>query len=99
MPRQAESSTNSTTRQPTGSVDIYPTLVELTATVEYELYDYQTDPHETRNLAADHPDTVQQLQKLLATTTQSPLSPPRGEGPGVRGPSIHPTTRPHPHAQ
>jgi iduronate 2-sulfatase len=43
-----------------------------TATVEYELYDYQTDPHETRNLAADHPDTVQQLQKLLATT-KSPL--------------------------
>jgi arylsulfatase A-like enzyme len=72
MPRPAESSTNSTTRQPTGSVDIYPTLVELTATVEYELYDYQTDPHETRNLAADHPDTVQQLQKLLATT-KSPL--------------------------
>lgn len=139
----------SATRQPTGSVDIYPTLVELaglppasppqgldglslckvlqdpqdrirdhtlhvypktklgravrteryrlvewrnesdpTATVEYELYDYQTDPHETRNLAANHPDTVQQLQKLLATT-KSPRSPPTAEGPGVRGPKPH----------
>ena len=33
---------------------------------EYELYDYQTDPLETRNLAKDLPDVVTDLKKLLA---------------------------------
>jgi iduronate 2-sulfatase len=32
---------------------------------EYELYDYQTDPLETRNLAAEHPEVVKDLQKVL----------------------------------
>lgn len=35
--------------------------------VEYELYDYQTDPLETRNLADSHPNVVQDLTKLLRT--------------------------------
>lgn len=34
---------------------------------EYELYDYQSDPHETQNLASVHPDIVKALQKKLAT--------------------------------
>lgn len=33
---------------------------------EYELYDYQTDPLETRNLAAKHPAVVESLKQTLA---------------------------------
>jgi iduronate 2-sulfatase len=36
-------------------------------TAVYELYDYLDDPGETRNLAADFPETVAELRKLLAT--------------------------------
>jgi iduronate 2-sulfatase len=32
---------------------------------EYELYDYQTDPLETRNLAAEHPDVVEAMREIL----------------------------------
>ncbi len=32
---------------------------------EYELYDYQTDPHETRNLAEDRPEVVASLKTIL----------------------------------
>ena len=38
-----------------------------TATAEYELYDYDEDPLETKNLAADQPDVVQSLAELLAS--------------------------------
>jgi iduronate 2-sulfatase len=34
--------------------------------VEYELYDYETDPLETENLAAKHPEIVGQLKQILA---------------------------------
>ena len=34
---------------------------------EYELYDYQEDPLETRNLAEERPEVVASLKKLLAT--------------------------------
>lgn len=34
--------------------------------VEYELYDYQLDPQETRNLATEEPDTVARLKEILA---------------------------------
>jgi iduronate 2-sulfatase len=37
---------------------------------EYELYDYKTDPQETRNLAADNPDIVVALRKILAKCPQ-----------------------------
>ncbi|MEO9592611.1 sulfatase [Rhodopirellula bahusiensis] len=33
----------------------------------YELYDYQTDPLETKNLAEDRPDVVKRLSKTLAS--------------------------------
>ncbi|MDA1229219.1 MAG: sulfatase-like hydrolase/transferase [Planctomycetota bacterium] len=36
-------------------------------TAEYELYDYQIDPLETRNLAASQPDVLQELKTILAT--------------------------------
>ena len=32
---------------------------------EYELYDYQEDPQETRNLADEHPEVVAELRALL----------------------------------
>ncbi|EMB18039.1 iduronate-2-sulfatase, partial [Rhodopirellula europaea 6C] len=32
----------------------------------YELYDYQTDPNETKNLVSDHPEVVQRLTKILS---------------------------------
>lgn len=35
-------------------------------TAELELYDYETDPLETRNLAADQPETVTALRAMLA---------------------------------
>ena len=31
-----------------------------------ELYDYETDPLETKNLAAEQPDVVAQLRSMLA---------------------------------
>ena len=36
-------------------------------TAQYELYDYQQDPHETRNHAADRPEIVKQMAAKLAS--------------------------------
>jgi len=36
-------------------------------TAEYELYDYDTDPLETQNLAAKHPEVLAELKAILAT--------------------------------
>lgn len=38
---------------------------EAAATADLELYDYETDPHETQNLAAARPEVVTQLRKIL----------------------------------
>jgi iduronate 2-sulfatase len=38
-----------------------------THSAEYELYDYEADPAESKNLAAEQPDTVAKLKALLAT--------------------------------
>ena len=38
---------------------------------EYELYDYQTDPLETRNLAGDFPDVLKHLKEILSTYPQA----------------------------
>ncbi|PAY19859.1 iduronate-2-sulfatase [Rhodopirellula sp. SM50] len=37
------------------------------ADAEYELYDYQTDPNETQNLADSKPDVLAKLKAILAT--------------------------------
>ncbi len=37
------------------------------ASAEYELYDYETDPLETKNLAAARPGQVERLKAILAT--------------------------------
>ena len=44
---------------------------------EYELYDYQADPLETKNLAADQPERVEQLAAILATHPQA--VPPKND--------------------
>jgi iduronate 2-sulfatase len=36
-----------------------------------ELYDYESDPHETKNLAADKPDVVTNLRSILATQPEA----------------------------
>jgi iduronate 2-sulfatase len=38
-----------------------------TADADWELYDYESDPLETRNLAAERPEVVARLKTLLAT--------------------------------
>ncbi|WP_414661852.1 sulfatase [Horticoccus sp. 23ND18S-11] len=46
-------------------------------TAEFELYDYQTDPEETRNLAAEQPEVVQRLRTILARHPEAlaPIGP------------------------
>jgi len=38
---------------------------------EFELYDYEKDPHETKNLAKERPKIVEQLEAKLATHPQA----------------------------
>ena len=38
-----------------------------TSTAEYELYDYEKDPLETKNLAASQPEILESLKAILAT--------------------------------
>ena len=45
-----------------------------------ELYDYATDPGETRNLAADQPETVAQLRTIL---DRQPAAKPQWRAPGT----------------
>ena len=40
-------------------------------TAELELYDYQTDPDETRNLAAEQPEIVAELRAMLAQQAEA----------------------------
>jgi iduronate 2-sulfatase len=44
---------------------------ETADTAELELYDYQDDPTETKNLAVDHADVVQRLRGILATQPEA----------------------------
>src|SRR4029079_278720 len=39
-------------------------------TAELELYDYKTDPGETKNLASEKPEVVKQLRAMLANHPQ-----------------------------
>ena len=41
------------------------------ASAEIELYDYETDPLETRNWAAEKPDIVNQMRAILATQPEA----------------------------
>ncbi len=45
----------------------WQTLNQPNEASQIELYDYETDPHERRNQAADGPEIVEQLQAILAT--------------------------------
>lgn len=36
------------------------------SSAEYELYDYETDPLETKNLAGEYPEVVSRMKKILA---------------------------------
>jgi iduronate 2-sulfatase len=36
-----------------------------------ELYDYESDPAETRNLAAEQPETVTRLRAILAQQAEA----------------------------
>jgi iduronate 2-sulfatase len=47
-------------------------------TAELELYDYQTDPLETRNLAAEQPEVVAQLRAILARHPEAKPQLPTG---------------------
>jgi uncharacterized sulfatase len=47
-----------------GPVNRYP-AVHLRDDPSPQLYDLTTDPHETKNLAADHPDLVARLAKKI----------------------------------
>jgi iduronate 2-sulfatase len=46
-------------------------------TAELELYDYEKDPNETKNLAAEKPDIVKNLRAMLA---QHPEAKPQIDG-------------------
>jgi len=46
---------------------------EAAETAEYELYDYQTDPLETANLAASQPVVLAELKSILATHPEARL--------------------------
>lgn len=56
-------------------------------TAEYELYDYEVDPLETKNLATSHPQIVAELKAKLAAYPD-PIDP-RGNGkPAAKKPKI-----------
>jgi iduronate 2-sulfatase len=46
-----------------------------------ELYDYEADPAESRNVAASQPETVAELRKLLATFAEAKPQIKPGSGP------------------
>jgi len=54
-------------------------------TAELELYDYQEDPQETKNLAASQPETVARLRALLAKEPEAKPQwrAPAGDKPGA----------------
>lgn len=61
---------------------------------EFELYDYETDPHETRNLAAQQPQVVAQLRSILAKYPAA-IDPHR-QPPAVKPTAKHAATQPRP---
>lgn len=59
-----------------------------TAEAEFELYDYQTDPLETQNLAAKNPEVLAELQAILATHPEAKpqFKAPKTSAPGTEKP-------------
>ncbi|MFM7316857.1 MAG: sulfatase, partial [bacterium] len=56
---------------------------EADSTAEYELYDYEADPLETRNLAKDRPDVMTELKAILAKYPEArPQIKPNAEAAG-----------------
>ncbi len=54
---------------------------EPASQAEYELYDYESDPNETKNLAASLPEVLGKMQAILA---RHPEAVPRGKKPAPR---------------
>lgn len=52
-------------------------------TAEFELYDYDTDPAETKNLARSLPDVVAELRKILQRHPEA-VAPVRKPGPSAK---------------
>jgi iduronate 2-sulfatase len=50
-------------------------------TAEYELYDYDADPEETRNLAREQPAVVARLRAIMARHPEAKPQLRRGPGP------------------
>ena len=57
------------------------------ATAEYELYDYESDPNETRNLAKELPETLKRLKEILASYPEAVPRARAGRGKKIGGPS------------
>ena len=53
-------------------------------TAEYELYDYETDPSETKNLAEDQPEKVAELRKFLEAQPEAKPQVKAAAGKGAK---------------
>ena len=59
-------------------------------TAVLELYDYQTDPEETKNFAADKPEVVAELLALLAQQPEAKPQVRSGAQPGAKKSGANP---------
>ncbi|MDF1812993.1 MAG: sulfatase-like hydrolase/transferase [Verrucomicrobiales bacterium] len=57
-------------------------------TAELELYDYETDPLETKNLASEKPEVVEELRSILATYPEAVAKDNTPEAPETTSPKI-----------
>ena len=61
---------------------------EAPETAELELYDYETDPQETKNLATEQPEVVKDLRAMLA---KYPEAKPQVDNPAAKDDSAKKT--------
>jgi len=59
---------------------------EAADTAELELYDYQADPEETKNLAGDQPEVVAQLRAILVRQPEAKPQVRAAKGPAGKNP-------------